>query len=132
MRLRKLGVKCATVQLTIKDEYLRTIQRQRTKTPATDIGREIADLACAIFRDEWSAGKPVRMLSVTACNLVRADLACEQIDIFGEDDDVARKKAKKREETVDKIRQKYGKGSIITGAVIESDIGIYNSDKPRS
>ena len=53
-RLRQKGMKCSTVQLTIKDEYLRSIQRQRTKSPPTDIAREIADLAYEILLAEWS------------------------------------------------------------------------------
>ncbi len=123
-RLRKEKMKCAAVQLTIKDEYLRSIQRQRQIKPSTDIGGEIAELAYGILCDEWSEGKPIRMLTVTAINLVRADMASEQLDIFSSTDDSSRGKRKKREETVDKIRQKYGKTSIISGSVIDSDLGI--------
>lgn len=123
-RLRQKGMKCSTVQLTIKDEYLRSIQRQRTKSPPTDIAREIADLAYEILLAEWSSGKPIRMLTVTASNLVRGDMVCEQMDLFSDDNDELRKKTKKREETVDKIRQRYGRSAITTGSVMDSDIGI--------
>lgn len=130
-RLREKEMKCATVQLTIKDEYLRSIQRQRPQSPPTDIGREIAALAYEILLAEWSEGKPIRMLTVTACNLVRADMSFEQIDMFATDDENTRKKSKKREETLDKIRQKFGKTSITTGSVMDTDIGIKNSKNPE-
>ncbi len=128
-RLRKLGMKCETVQLTIKDEYLRVLQRQRPQIPPTDISRLIADTAYEILLEEWHPSKPVRMLTVTATNLVNKQMYAEQIDLFGEADYNDREKSKKREETVDKIRQKYGATSILQGSVISSDIGVYDASK---
>ena len=118
-------MKCATVQLSIKDEFLRVIQRQRTQKPPTDISREIADTAYSILVSEWSIGKPIRMLTVTATNLVRSDMSAEQIGFFDENSDAEREKNKKREETIDKIRQKYGNDSLVNAAAINTDIGIY-------
>ena len=129
-RLRAAGQKCGTVQLSIKDEYLRTIQRQRPASPETDIAKEITDIAMTILEDEWPEHKPVRMLTVTASNLVRREMLAAQIDMFGEDNEQIREKNKKKEETVDKIRQKFGNTSIINGSVIDSDLGIY-APKPR-
>ena len=131
-RLRAADMKCRVVQLTIKDEYLRSIQRQRAISPSTDISREIASVAYAILLSEWKDGKPIRMLTVTVSNLIRNDMSSEQIDIFAPCDDAAREKSKKREETVDKIRQKYGKTSIIAGSVMETDIGIYHSAEQKA
>ena len=125
-RLRKSNMKCTGVQLTIKDEYLRSIQRQCRLRVATDISREIADAAYSLMMREWSEHKPVRMITVTAIGLVGADDLAEQIDMFGESNNEYREKSKKREETIDKIRQKYGFDSIVQGAVMESDIGIYD------
>ncbi len=124
-RLRKMGMKCETVQLSIKDEYLRVVQRQRPQLPPTDISRLIANTAYEILLDEWSESKPIRMLTVTATNLVHSDSFAEQIDLFGEEDYKEREKSKKKEETVDKIRQKHGTTSILQGSVMSSDIGIF-------
>jgi hypothetical protein len=65
------------------------------------------------------------MLTVTATNLVHSDSFAEQIDLFGEEDYKEREKSKKKEETVDKIRQKHGTASILQGSVMSSDIGIF-------
>lgn len=124
-RLRKMGMKCETVQLSIKDEYLRVVQRQRPQLPPTDISRLIANTAYEILLDEWSESNPIRMLTVTATNLVHSDSFAEQIDLFGEEDYKEREKSKKKEETVDKIRQKHGSASILQGSVMSSDIGIF-------
>ena len=123
-RLRSIGMKCSTVSLSVKDEYLRTVQRQRPHNPPTDIAREIALLAYEILDDFWSADKPIRQLTVTAQNLVSADSVSDQIDFFDTNSSERRDKEKKREETVEKIRQKYGIGSIVSGAIMSSDIGI--------
>ena len=128
-KLRLKGMKCGTVQLTIKDEYLRSIQRQRPQNPPTDISREIADTAYRILLDEWPQGKPVRMLTVTATGLTHSDMVAEQINLFDDPDSNPRDKSKKREEAVDKIRQRFGGASISQASFIDSDIGIFTSDK---
>ncbi len=129
-RLRNNGLKCATVTLTIKDEFLHSIQRQRPQNPPTDIAREIADTAYSILLDEWDEGKPVRMITVAATNLIKD--VTEQIGLFDEINEVTREKNKKREDAVDKIRQKYGNSSILNGAVIDSDLGIYPYEKENN
>lgn len=134
-KLRARGLKCCTVQLTVKDEYLRSIQRQRQQSPPTDISEEIARTAFAILKDEWSAGKPVRTLTVTAGNLIKDDSYAPQISLFDNVVDESREKSKKKENAIDKIRQKYGNNSIIKGAIIDTDLGIYhapNSDSNKS
>ena len=125
-RLRSIGMKCSTVQLSIKDDYLRTIQRQRTINSPTDISREISARAYEILLAEWSEGKPIRMLTVTATGLVHAERVCEQLDMFAPVNNTQRDKNKKIEETIDRIRQKHGWSSVLAGSVIDSDIGIYN------
>ena len=81
-RLRKNGQLCSTVAITIKDEYLRTIQRQKTINPPTDLAREISALAYNILIDEWSEEKPIRMITVSATGLIKADMSSTQISFF--------------------------------------------------
>ncbi len=126
-KLRARGLKCCTVQITVKDEYLRSIQRQRQQSPPTDISSEIADTAFSILKSEWSPGRPIRMLTVTATNLIRDDSYAPQISMFDSAVDESREKSKKKENAVDKIRQKFGNDSIIKGAIIDTDLGIYHA-----
>ena len=124
-KLRIRNLKCCTVQLSIKDEYLRTIQRNASTPSPTDISDEIADVAYKILCREWSEERPIRMITVTATNLVRSDTVYEQMDFFGAVNEEKRKKSGKREIAVDKIRQKFGSESIVRASIIENDIGIY-------
>ena len=125
-KLRENGQLCTTVSVTVKDEYLRTIQRQRPQDPPTDIAKEIAATAYEILLDEWTSGKPIRMITVHASNLVKRDMLAQQISIFDDSGMKQREKNGKVENAIDKIRQKYGNESILNGAVFESDIGIYD------
>ena len=125
-RLRRVGQRCKTVQLTVKDEYLRTIQRQRKLSRESDIAREISECAFALLLDEWPKEKPIRALTVTACDLVHSQHASYQMNFFDTDNEEMRERFKKREETVDKIRQKYGAGSIMSASIVETDIGIHS------
>ena len=128
-RLRKKSLKCATVALTIKDIHLRSIQRQRTLKNHTDISREISDVAYEILCDEWVESNPIRMLTVSVSALKDAGSAFVQLDFFDNQDDTARTKSRKREETVDAIRSKFGALSISTGSIMDSDIGVFESEK---
>ena len=123
-RLRDLGFMCRTVQLSIKDEYLRVIQRQSPIEPPSDLASEIKATALSILEREWSPTRPIRMLTVTAQNLVKADTVTEQISFFDEDKSVDRTKSRKKEETIEKIRQKFGNESILAASLLESDLGI--------
>lgn len=123
VRLRNSGLRCSTVAITVKDEFLHTIQRQRPQNPPTDIAREIADSAYSILLDSWDDDRPIRMITLCATGLVKE--SAEQISLFSEEVDLSREKSKKRENAVDKIRQKCGNESILNGAIIGSDIGIF-------
>ena len=128
-KLRARGMKCATVQISIKDEYLRTIQRAASQDPPSNISEEIADTAFAILCRNWPEQKPVRMLTVTATNLLREDTISEQIGFFDDGGDEKRKRKQKREIAVDEIREKFGSGSIVRGSVIDNDMGLEKKRK---
>ncbi len=125
-KLRARGLKCATVQLSIKDEFLRTIQRQKSQNPPTDISTVIADTAYEILCSEWSSERPVRMITVTAMNLTSGDGVAEQIDMFsGEGAYEERKRMEKRENAIDEIREKFGADSIVRASVMDPELGLY-------
>ncbi len=129
-QLRDNGQKCTTVSVSIKDEFLQVLQRQRQQSPPTDVSRDIARTAFEIVSDEWSEARPIRMITVSASGLIKSEAGADQTSIFDDTNVIDKKsKNKKRENAVDIIRQKYGKDAIINGAVIGTDIGIYNANK---
>ncbi|MDR0905634.1 MAG: DNA polymerase IV [Oscillospiraceae bacterium] len=124
-RLRAAGMKCATVQVTIKDSALKSIQRQKGVATPTFVASEIAKTALEIIEASWQIGKPIRMLTVTAQNLVPPEQAVEQLTLFGDGDDDAelRRRKEQLERAVDALRGKYGSRSLRRGAANE-DLGI--------
>ena len=123
-RLRKKSLKCNTVAVTIKDPGLKVIQRQRPLDNPSDISREIADLAYCILCDVWAEKTPIRMITVSVTGLVDSTTSFTQLDLFSDVDSTMREKDKKREETVDAIRKKFGSSSISSAAFYNTDIGI--------
>lgn len=126
-RMRHAGVKCATVQVTIKDTALKSITRQKAVRP-TWLATDLVRVCMELIHTSWPKGKPIRMLTVTAQNLVPEEEVVEQISIAdllsGSDTPVGSAKAEQLEEAVDKIRERYGGHSIQHGSVLRNDLGI--------
>lgn len=132
-RLREMELLCTTVSVSIKDDSLKVTGRQKPLHIPTDIGCEIADKAKEIIFDWWSLGKPIRTITLTAHGLIKRDNFGEQYDMFANvNTEESREKKRKTEETVDIIRQKYGKGSITRGSLLDNKIGVYDPKTHKS
>lgn len=123
-RLRRYGLKCSTIQVTIKNPQLKTITRQRTLAAPTYLAREIASIAMEIIRASWNLNSPIRMLTITGSSLFPADNASEQLTLFDLNGREEQEKQEKLEVTIDKIRSKFGTSSISFGSIIHNDLGI--------
>lgn len=129
-RLRRRGLRASTVAVTVKDPVLRTLTRQRAISPPTDLGREIAALAERIVLAEYGTGKPIRMLTVSAMNLVAGDEG-DQLSLFGESVSDKHERTGRLEETVDSIRTRFGAGAVVRGAVLGNDLGIHSGEEEK-
>jgi len=119
VRLRRAGVKCTTVQVTIKDTALKSITRQKA-VPPTWLAADLVRACLELVQATWPKGKPIRLLTVTAQHLLPADEALEQISLF--DMQTGSKKTERLEQAVDGIREKHGGGSIRHGSAMSSGI----------
>ena len=125
-RLRKAGMKCMTLQVTIKDTNLKVITRQKCTPYPFWLASDIAKEALEIVSVSWSIGVPIRMMALTGQNLIPAAEAKEQLSFFIRDDQMEnRKKREKIEQTVDHIRELYGRDSIGPGSILQNDLGIH-------
>lgn len=112
VRLRKCGMKCQGVSLSIRDPNFRDIGRQTRLDPPTDLARELAQAAMELAEDSWNMASPVRALTVTAIYLLPADEAGAQLDLLSADRDEKRRRLERLEGALDTIRAKYGPGAI--------------------
>ena len=130
-QLRHTGKKCRTVCLTIRDVFLRTITRQKTVEPPTDLARTLLSAAMEIYHAEWQSDRPIRMLTVTAQNLVAASETHEQISIFEEENE-QREKQGELERTIDRIRQRFGQDALRYGSTLGGDLSAPKTRKRQS
>ena len=108
-RLREKGLKCKTVQVQIKTPEFKVIQRQKPLSHPTFLSHEIRNTAMEILKSSWNIGSPIRMLTVTANNLIDEKSAgTYQLSLFDEPKE-DNKKTEKLERTIDALKEKYGK-----------------------
>lgn len=120
-RLRRRGLKCQTVQVLIRDPDFRNLSRQVTLPTPTDSTRFIIETALSLIAQNWKAGKPIRMITVTASSLVRPEATGEQLSLFDGDASVRREKQEKIDRTVDFLRDKYGRDAVMYGGALRKN-----------
>ena len=120
-RLRENGFRCRTVEISIRDKELYSFTRQRKVSNATNITREIAEAAFALFKDNYDfrRQRPIRSLGVRGADLVTDDY-WEQMDLF--EDPQIREKYKKADAAVDEIRKRFGYYSIQRGLMYQDEV----------
>lgn len=124
--LRREGVKCMAVQVTIKDPKLVVITRQKGVAP-TWLAADLVAACMELIDAHWKDGKPIRLLAVTAMKLVPKDHVVEQTTLFDAEPGKGNREREERLElAIDKIRNRYGTGSIIQAGVAFNDIGIHD------
>lgn len=123
-RLRAASLRATTLSITIKDTLLQTVSRQMPLSLPTDLGRELAEAAMTLMRKSWNIGRPVRALTVTAMNLIPAGEGGVQIGFFDAEKEQRREKTTRIEGAMDRIRARYGRAAISSGATLSSDFGI--------
>ncbi len=111
-RLRRLDMKCATVNIAVRDPNFKNISRQKGLDVPTFLARELTQAAMELLRQSWNPAAPVRALTVTAQNLMPAGQAVEQLDLLAPLSSPQREKLERLERTMDHIRDKYGKEVI--------------------
>jgi DNA polymerase IV len=145
-RLRACGMMARTLQVTIRDPKMKTITRQAPLSAPTHLHKELVDAAMAILRAKWHImpdGRcaPIRALTVTAQNLVRAGEAAEQLSLYELSGDVkpAVQKAKyeRLETAIGKLRARHGADTVSMGCVENESLGIrqfgkYGKKRPES
>ena len=113
-RLRKRGMVCQTVQLGIRDPEFHNRSRQVTLERPTNSTRALIDLSMQLLLGHWPMDKPVRLLSVTAANLLPENQSCEQLSLFDAAEDIQKRdRQHKLDQTVDALRQKFGDQSVV-------------------
>lgn len=101
--LRKDNRYAKVITIILKDCYFKVYTHQKKLKNATNINIEIFDIAKKLVNEIWDE-TPIRLVGIRADNLVRE--LNYQVSLFDSFEDI--KKLSKLDETVDKLKDKYG------------------------
>lgn len=118
-RLRAQGLRARTVQISFRDSGLVWQERQgKFDVPVCTAG-ELAQQAMAIFQRSWDFHLPLRALGVRACDLTDSRQGV-QLTLYGESR--RRERHERLENTVDRIRGRFGREAIRRAVLLGDDI----------
>ena len=118
-RLRENGFRCRTVQINVRDNELNWFERQAKLQTLCCTVTELSAAAMKLFRSSYSFSKPLRSLGVRACDLVDSATGL-QYSFF--DDSAKREREETIETVVDRLRERFGKTSILRATLLGADI----------
>jgi len=101
-RLRKHGLKCTTVSISVRNNELSSFERPGKIPVPTFISDDIAAKALELFETNYTWDKPIRSLGVRGADLVTAE-GNIQLDLFWNKVD-----KEPIERTIDKLRERFG------------------------
>ena len=123
-RMRADGVKARCISVTIRDIDFNDKSHQRKLSSATDITTEIFDICKSLIKELWDTKKPLRLLGVSLSDVTDEDDV--QLSLFDCD---KRDKERAIDRTVDSIRSKFGKSTIVRGSVYKNGINVGKKNK---
>ena len=127
-RLRSYSLKASGVKVDIRDPEFNDISRQKQLPSPTDLAQDLKEGALELIKTSWKMDKPIRLITLTAINLVEHD-SDTQLSFFDEGGNISdggsdNKSDASIEKAMDSIREKFGRDSIAFGQIIDNDIGI--------
>ena len=119
MRMRADGGRAFCVSILIRDVDFNDRSHQKKLLCATDITLEIFDVCKELIGELWDKKKALRLIGVSLMDITFED--SEQLSFF---DDRKRDKSRIIDKTVDNIRNKFGKNTIVRGGVYKNNIRV--------
>ncbi len=118
-RMRADGARTACIAVTIRSHDFKNRSHQQSLSAPTDGTMEIYERACGLFDALWDKNTPLRLLGISLTQLSREDGG--QITFFN---DPKREKEEKIDKTVDGIRARFGRDTVMRGAVYKTPIDV--------
>lgn len=110
-RMRREGVICGTVQISVRYHNLRSLERQMRLDYPNRTARTLFEAARTLMKKHRLLGEPIRSLGVRGCELVR----CESEQMSFDPRIMGIQRAETLESVVDGLRERYGNPSIRRG-----------------
>jgi DNA polymerase IV len=110
-RLKTKGYVALTIAITIRYSDRKTITRSKMLLNATQDQHEISKTALHLFKQHWNR-EPVRLLGITATEVVERENATYQLDLFSVEKN---EKQALLHDVLSSIERKHGEGIIKRG-----------------
>ena len=116
-RLRTAGIVARTVRVKVRFPPFRTLTRQVRLTAATDDDVVLADAALELCAAARAPGEPVRLLGVTAADLVPGGASePRQLGLFEQEGAAGDpERGRRLNAALDAIRERFGDAAIRRG-----------------
>lgn len=115
-RLREQGFLARTVSIGVRDTALHSFTRQHARQEYTNITREIAEDAYALFQTNYHWIRPLRSVGITVSDFVSAE-QCVQTSLFSNES--SRERAEKLDAAVDNLKKRYGTACVRPAVLLE-------------
>ena len=116
-RVRELGYKAKTIEISLRDNALHSITRQVTTERPTDLAVQMADIAVDLLRKNYTFEKPLRSIGIRATGFIPAE-EDGQLTFF---DDCSRVRWTVIEGQMDSLRHRFGHYSIGRASLLKQD-----------
>ena len=114
MRLRKAGMYAGVISVNIKNSNFESYSKQKKIDNATQDTNIIFSTAAELFDKVWKR-EPIRLIGVATSQLQKNPV--EQFSMFDPKGEIQEDKTKLNQ-SIDKIREKYGNDYIIRGSLL--------------
>lgn len=122
-RLRRHGLRCRTVAVTVKDPKFHTVSKQKILPRSTDLAKTIAEASLELIRSCWNPSAPIRSITITASRFHES--GGDQLSLFQSAEETKDPGKRERlEQAVDQVRSRYGRSAVSFGRILKNDIGI--------
>ena len=112
-RLRRHGLKCNCVQVSLRSPEFHDISRQQRLAYPCFVAGQLVEAAMELIRANWNLSAPIRAITITATNLIPADQAVGQLDLFSNGaQDRRRERQEQLGKAMDRIRDRFGHNAI--------------------
>ncbi|MCF6408359.1 DNA polymerase IV [Pseudalkalibacillus salsuginis] len=124
-RLKRKKVVTTSVQLTIRYADRKTITRSQTFSNPIQQKEELFKISNNLFKEHWDE-RPVRLLGITATQVIDKSNATRQLDLFSYKEHT---KDEQLFETLERINRRYGEQSIQKGIEKKGDVSHGNENE---
>ncbi len=124
-RLKRKKVVTTSIQLTIRYADRKTITRSQTFSNPIQQKEELFKISNNLFKEHWDE-RPVRLLGITATQVIDKSNATRQLDLFSYKEHT---KDEQLFETLERINRRYGEQSIRKGIEKKGDVSHGNENE---